>query len=153
MAWKQLCADGCTSVFFSFRKGRSTIDHIFTLHAAVEKQLANKSKLCVAFIVFKKAYDTVNRNILWSVLLESGIQGRMLRTLKAMYNSVQACVLSNSEVSCFLGCFQGLKQGCVASPVLFSLLKDELANEVYGKAQYPLVLLKLKCLSYCLLMT
>ena len=111
-----------------FRKGRSTIGHILTLHAAIEKQLANKAKLYVAFTDFKIAYDTVNRHILWSVLFQSGIQGRMLTTLKAMYNSVQACVMCNSEVTGFLKlkkkkkCFQGLKQGCVASPVLFSLL-------------------------------
>ena len=110
-----------------FRKGRSTIGHILTLHAAIEKQLANKAKLYVAFTDFKIAYDTVNRHILWSVLFQSGIQGRMLRTLKAMYNFVQACVMCNSEVTGFLKikkkkCFQGLKQGCVASPVLFSLL-------------------------------
>ena len=28
-----------------FRKGRSTVDHIFTLHAAIERQFANNSKL------------------------------------------------------------------------------------------------------------
>ena len=47
-----------------FRKGRSTIDHIFTLQVAIEKQLVNKSKLHIAFIDFKKPYDTVNLNIL-----------------------------------------------------------------------------------------
>ena len=117
-----------------FRKSRSTIDHIFTLQVAIEKQLVNKSKLQVAFIDFKKAYDNINRSILWSVLLQSGIQGRMHRTLKAMYHPVQACVMSYSEVMDFFECFQGLKQGCVASPVLFSLLINELANEIIGKA-------------------
>ena len=109
-----------------FRKGRSTIDHIFTLHAAIEKQFANNLKLYVAFVDFKKAYDNVNRNILWSVLFHSVIQGKMLRNLKAMYRSVQA--------------FQGLKQGSVASPVLFSLLINELANEIIGKAKYGIPL-------------
>ena len=123
-----------------FRKGRSTIDHIFTLHAAIEKQFANNSKLYVAFVDFKKAYDTVNRNILWSVLFHSGIQGKMLRNLKAMYRSVQACVMSKSEVSGYFECFQGLKQGCVASPVLFSLLINELANEIIGKAKHGIPL-------------
>ena len=59
---------------------------------------ANNFKL---FIDFKNVYDTVNRNILWSELLQSGIQGKMLRTVKAMYNAVQACVMSNSELSAF----------------------------------------------------
>ena len=124
----------------SFRKGRSTIDHIFTLHAAIEKQFANNSKLYVAFIDFKKAYDAVNRNIWWSVLFHCGIQGKMLRNLKAMYCSVQACVVSKSEVSGYFECFQGLKQGCVASPVLFSLLINELADEIIGKAKHGIPL-------------
>ena len=102
-----------------FRKGRSTTDHIFTLQAAIEKQFANNSKLYVAFIDFKKTYDTVNRNILWSVLFHNDIQGKMLRNLKAMYSSVQACVMSKSEMSGYFECFQGLKQGFVASPVFF----------------------------------
>ena len=125
-----------------FRKGRSTVDHIFTLHAAIERQFANNSKLYVAFIDFKKAYDSVNRNILWSVLLRSGIQGKMLRTIKAMYASVQACVKSNAttDLSVFFHCLQGLKQGCIASPILFSLLVNELANEIFAKARHGIPL-------------
>ena len=57
-----------------FRKGRSTIDHMFTLYAATEKHLLKNTKLYVAFIDFKKAYDTVNRDILWMVHLESGVK-------------------------------------------------------------------------------
>ena len=37
-----------------FRKGRSTIDHMFTLYAAIEKHLLKNTKLYVAFIDFKK---------------------------------------------------------------------------------------------------
>ena len=118
-----------------FRKGRSTVDHIFTLHAAIERQFANNSKLYVAFIDFKKAYDSVNRNILWSVLL---IQGKMLRNIKAMYAGVQACVKSKAttDLSGFFHCLQGLKQGCIASPIFFSLLVNELANEILAKARH-----------------
>ena len=64
----------------------------------------------------------------------------MLRTVKAMYNSIQACVMSNSVLSGFLERFQGLKQGCVASPILFYLLINELANEIIGKARHGISL-------------
>ena len=113
-----------------FRKGRSTIDHIFTVNAIIEKYLLKNTKLYVAFIDFKKAYDTVNRNVLWSVLLRAGIKGKMLKMIQAMYSSVRACVLCNDGYSSFFECLQGLKQGCVVSPVLFSLLINELANEI-----------------------
>ncbi|MCB4763941.1 MAG: reverse transcriptase family protein, partial [Sulfurovum sp.] len=40
-----------------FRQGYSTIDHVFTLLALVQKQLLNHGKLYVCFIDFKKAFD------------------------------------------------------------------------------------------------
>lgn len=66
-------------------------------------------------------YDTINRNILWAALLKSGVQGRMLSALRGIYSSVQACV-GNEGLSGFFQCLQGLKQGCILSPKLFSLL-------------------------------
>ena len=47
-----------------FRAGYSTLDHIFSLYAMVQKH----TKLYVAYVDFKKAFDSVNRNALWSVL-------------------------------------------------------------------------------------
>ena len=47
-----------------FRKGRLTVDHIFVITLMVEKALAkSEGKLCVAFVEFRKTYDSVNRNI------------------------------------------------------------------------------------------
>jgi hypothetical protein len=119
-----------------FRRGRSTIDHIFTLNAAVEKHLLKNTKLYVAFIDFRKAYDTVNRAVLWSVLIKNGLHGRMFKMIKAIYGTVQACVLSNCGRSGYFECLQGLKQGCILSPMLFSLLINELANEIIEKAKH-----------------
>ena len=45
-----------------FRRNYSTIDHIFTLLALVQKQLLNHGKLYVAFIDFQKAFDLVDRS-------------------------------------------------------------------------------------------
>ena len=67
----------------------------------------------MAFFDFKKAYDTVNRNILWSVLFHSGIQGKMLRNLKAVYRSVQAFVVSKSEVSGYFKCLKQVSETVV----------------------------------------
>ena len=51
-----------------FRIGRSTIEQRSTLTSIIDvrKQL-RKSTFC-AFVDFKKAYDTINRNILWRKL-------------------------------------------------------------------------------------
>ena len=92
---------------------------MFTLYAAIEKHLLKHTKLYVAFIDFKKAYDTVNRDILWMVLYRSGVRGKMLRMIRGIYATVQACVMSKSGLSDLFECFQGLKQGCILSPIFF----------------------------------
>ena len=38
---------------------------MFTLLACVQKQFAANQKLCVAFIDFEKAFDSINRSLLW----------------------------------------------------------------------------------------
>jgi hypothetical protein len=117
-----------------FRKGRSTVDHIFTLSAMIQKQLSSKApnnKLYAAFIDFRKAYDSINRTLLWNSVFQSGVRGKMFDLLRNMYSRVQACVRcgvgNNTE---YFECLQGLKQGCVASPILFSLFINNLAKEV-----------------------
>ena len=55
------------------------------------------TKLYVAFIDFKKAFDSVNRNILWNIFRTNGIQGKRMDILKAVYASVKACARYNSH--------------------------------------------------------
>ena len=51
-----------------FRKGRSCIDHVFTVRMLVEKAREFQKPLYFCFIDLKKAYDSVNRNALWMLL-------------------------------------------------------------------------------------
>ena len=53
-----------------FKKNYSTTDHMFTLLALVQKQVSLNRKLYVAFIDFEKAFDSINRKLLWPVLLK-----------------------------------------------------------------------------------
>jgi hypothetical protein len=119
-----------------FRKGRSTVDHIFTLNALIEKQFSKNMKFYVAFIDFKKAYDTVDRPILYAILFKAGIQGKMLKLIKSMYQTVQACVRGSYGTTEYFKCMQGLKQGCILSPILFSILINELANDIINNGRH-----------------
>jgi len=60
-----------------FRKGYSTVDNIFVLYNVIEKYLNRHRKLYVAFIDFKKAFDSVDREELWPVLRRYGITGKL----------------------------------------------------------------------------
>ena len=64
-----------------FRRNYSTIDHMYTLMAFIQKQFSLNRKLYVAFIDFEKAFDSINRSILWPILLRTGIRGKCIIVL------------------------------------------------------------------------
>ena len=54
------------------------MDHIFVIILMVEKALAkSEGKLCVAFVEFRKTYDSVNRNIVGCLAVGVGGGGRL----------------------------------------------------------------------------
>ena len=115
-----------------FRKGHSTVDHIFALSQLVSNCLYGnrRKKVYCAFIDFQKAFDTVDRARLWEVLVKIGVSTKFITTLKAMYSTVNARVRVGNEFSEPIECPAGVKQGCKLSPILFALLINEVAKQV-----------------------
>ena len=58
----------------------------------------------------------------------AGIKGKLFHALKSMYTSVKQCIRCNNKRSDYMNCTIGLKQGCLASPILFSFFIDELES-------------------------
>ena len=111
---------------FGFRKGRSTADAFFVLNAIIQKILNEKGRLFCACVDLKRAFDSVLLNGLWFQLHNIGINAKMLRIIKDMYNKVKTCVRGCNSYSDFFDCVVGLKQGEVISPMLFSLFIEDL---------------------------
>jgi len=89
----------------------------------------------VAFIDYKKAFDSVNRDVMWSVLAKHGVGRKMYAVLRSMYSNVQSCVKCQNGSSEYFSCARGLKQGCILSPILFSCILQEMTSEIckHGK--------------------
>ena len=127
-----------------FRRQFSTIDHIYTLYSMVNNRLhgQKRGKLYVAFIDFKKAFDTVNREVLWDCMKEEGISTKMIKMIKGIYNIiVTATVRYGNKYSEDLNCPLGVKQGCLLSPLLFSILINKVARKIAekGRAGYQFI--------------
>ena len=91
---------------------------MFTLLALVQKQF---SLNYAAFIDFEKALDSVNRKLLWPVLLKNGIKGKLYRCIKSIYNSVR--VRCGSNMTDYINCTFGMKEGVLQPSFIFSLYK------------------------------
>jgi hypothetical protein len=55
------------------QRNRSISDHIFTIHQILEKKWEYNEAVLQLFIDFKKAYDSVRREVLYNILIEFGI--------------------------------------------------------------------------------
>ena len=112
-----------------FKKGHRTADHIFVIKSIVNKIVTNeKKKLFVAFIDFRKAYDKVNRTLLFLKLQKMGIKGLFYENIKALYNPISYLVKVRGGHLQPIPSRLGLKQGCVLSPLLFNLYIDDMKN-------------------------
>ena len=126
-----------------FRQSYSTTDHIFTLSSIVQNcfNKPNGGKVYACFVDYRKAFDTVNRDHVWEKLEKLNTSTKLLTMLKAIYASVQACIRWNGKLSGFFSCPLGLKQGCLLSPLIFSLLIGDVADHIREKGMHGFQLL------------
>lgn len=105
-----------------FRKTRSTTDMVFVARQLLEKSREHQKDLYIAFIDLSKAFDTINRELLWKHLSKLGVPPKFLSILQQLHDGMQARVLTGELQSEFFEVNVGVKQGCVLAPVLFNIL-------------------------------
>ena len=70
----------------------------------------------------RKAYDTVDRTLLWQVLTRIGVPLQMIAVIQQFHDGMRACVRPDDGVcSDWFEVEQGLRQGCVIFPLLLSI--------------------------------
>ena len=115
-----------------FRKQYSTIDNIFNLVNIVT--LNNlKSKHTYAFFVdFSCAFDKIPRNSLFYKLSVFGLSSKMIRIIQHLYDDSCSRIWDGSILSDEFKVKTGVKQGCILSPILFSLYLNDLPFALPG---------------------
>ena len=110
-----------------FLPGNRTSDaHIITYNLIRKYCHKYNSKLFSCFIDFSKAFDTIPRDILFQKLLNYGINGNFFNTIKNIYANDRACIKFKDQVSETFKINQGVRQGCVLSPILFNIFMADL---------------------------
>ncbi len=75
-----------------FGKNRSTVDHLSSLTSITETRKLQKKDTFTAFVDFAKAYDIIDRSLLWEKLSDMGLSSKMLSSIKVLYKDVECCV-------------------------------------------------------------
>ena len=118
-----------------FLKGSQTADNLFILQSLIERQLALGQNLIVCFIDFSRAFDLMNRNILFYKLIKSGLHGRVINTLRNLYTKTYFRVKQGGYLSDLILQEVGVNQGGNASPIIFRKYLSDLRNYLNEKKQ------------------
>ncbi|KAK3763976.1 hypothetical protein RRG08_024031 [Elysia crispata] len=103
-----------------FRRGFSTTDHIFTLNQVIEKSNEYNLPLCVGFIDYEKAFDSVEHFAIFDALRKININETYVAILENIYQKATARVhIDNLESETF-PINRGVRQGDPISPKMFT---------------------------------
>ena len=82
------------------------------------------------FIDFKEAYDSVRREVLYSIFIEFGMPMKPVRVLKMCLNETYSRVRVGKNLSDIFPIRNSLKQGDAVSPLLFNFALDHAIRRV-----------------------
>ena len=112
-----------------FRPNRSTTDMMFVICRLQELARKKRIPLYVCFIDLTKAYDSVDRTLLWTVLARFGVPQNMTSIIRQIHDDMRAYVRLDDRVcSRWFAVEQGLRQGCVLAPLLFNIFFAAIIN-------------------------
>ena len=112
-----------------FRKDRSCTDQIAALRIIIEQSLEWNTSLFLNFVDFEKAFDSLDREVLWNLMAHYGIPQKFINIIRNSYNNMQCRVIHEGKLTESFDVKTGVKQGCLLSPFLFLLAIDYIMRE------------------------
>jgi hypothetical protein len=110
-----------------FRKGRSTAHQVYYLAELMQSY----TEVINVFLDLRAAYDTVDRRILWTLLVKQfGFPLELVRTIRALFDYNKSYLLVGAEKSNGIENHRGLPQGSALSPIIFNFFINSLIESL-----------------------
>ena len=111
---------------FAYRRGRGTDDATLTLLHKVYSHLdKGNSYVRLLFADFSSAFNTIQPHLLLSKLCNMGVGSTIIKWIKDFMVCRNQFVSVNGSVSPTISVSTGAPQGCVLSPILFTIYTNE----------------------------
>ena len=115
-----------------FRKGRSTMDSILCLESEIRKAQTNKEVVIAVFFDIEKAYDMLWKEGLLIKLGKLGVRGKVFNWVRDFMFGRSIQVKVGNQYSSTFPVENGVPQGSVCSPILFSIMINDIFESVGG---------------------
>lgn len=113
-----------------FRVNRACDEQFFALHTLLRSRKRRGKDTYLMFVDFKKAFDSVPRAKLMEKLLSVGVDGKVLRVIRSLYQDHSARMRVDGQTSRPFAIGVGVKQGCVMSTELFKVFVNDLIERL-----------------------
>ena len=100
------------------------------LRDAISAMEALKNPGCILSVDFSGAFDSVNHEFMFQILLRRGVGGRAVSALKAMYAVATSRIRVNGELTEAFGIDRSVRQGCPYSGLLFAVVLSPLLHHL-----------------------
>jgi len=103
------------------QRGWSCTDPTFCLKLLIEKRREFKLETHLLFIDYEKAFDNIQRQILFNILKSRHIPDTLLKAIVDIYKQNKILIKFNNKLSKPVKINKGVCQGCPLSPTLCNI--------------------------------
>lgn len=118
-----------------FRPYRGCTDQIFAIRQLMEERIRCGKRAIIVFIDFRSAFDCIHWPALWKALEAEIIPQKIITLLQQSYEGSSSQVRIRNEMSEEFAIRTGVRQGDVASPLLFNVVVDTIMRRVFKDRQ------------------
>jgi hypothetical protein len=119
-----------------FRTGRSCVQQIHILRRIMEGACNQNIPLFITFIDFMKALDSIDREMMFSILRHYGIPEKIVKAIRVLYDNSTSRVFVEGELSEPFQITTGVLQGDVLAPFLFIIITDYVSRQAASDYGY-----------------
>ena len=105
---------------YGFRRNRSCVDQIDALRTIMHNCLEFTIPLCINFVDFKAAFDSIRRDFIWTSMRHYWLPEKYIRIFQAFFNGTMSAVRVNGELTDWFSVNSGTGQGDIQGPPLFN---------------------------------
>jgi len=121
----------------AYQQGRGTVEQIQSIQQIIEKANEFQQPCIICFIDYTKAFDSIDQQKLLNALLDfTWINRCYINLIARLYENSSTRVRTSIGTTNLIKLLKGVKQGDIASAILFCICVMVILSKVYENHEY-----------------